>query len=96
MWAFEWHDTSKDLILKRGEPLFYCQFDSFVPSRTIKLIQAALLHRHSKAEFSPIHSNLSDNLGVRSTQFRKSIQNNYTCMNFIDLTLKMSCHQLIS
>lgn len=40
MWAFEWHDTSKDLILKRGEPLFYCQFDSFVPSRTIKLIQA--------------------------------------------------------
>ena len=67
MWAFECHDTSKDLILKRGEPLFYCQFDSFVPSRTIKLIQAALLHRHSKAEFSPIHSNLSDNLGVMST-----------------------------
>ncbi len=27
----------------------------------------ALLHKHSKAEFSPIHSNLSDNLGVRST-----------------------------
>lgn len=40
MWAFEWHDTSKDLILKRGEPLFYCQFDAFDPSRTIKLIQA--------------------------------------------------------
>ncbi|TQR62780.1 hypothetical protein E2K52_08805 [Acinetobacter sp. RF14B] len=40
MWAFEWHDTSKDLILKRGEPLFYCQFDGFDPSRTIKLIQA--------------------------------------------------------
>lgn len=96
MWAFECHDTSKDLILKRGEPLFYCQFDSFVPPRTIKLIQAAVLHRHSKAEFSPIHSNLSDNLGVRSTQFRKSIQNYYTRMNFIDLTLKMSCRHLIS
>lgn len=40
MWAFEWHDTSKDLILKRGEPLFYCQFDSYDPSRTIKLLQA--------------------------------------------------------
>ncbi|WP_416040490.1 hypothetical protein [Acinetobacter lactucae] len=40
MWAFEWHDTSKDLILKRGEPLFYCQFDGFDPSRTVKLIQA--------------------------------------------------------
>ena len=40
MWAFEWHDTKKDLILKRGEPLFYCQFDGFDPSRTIRLIQA--------------------------------------------------------
>lgn len=40
MWAFEWHDTSKDLILKRGEPLFYCQFDGFDPSRTVKLLQA--------------------------------------------------------
>lgn len=39
MWAFEWHDTSKDLILKRGEPLFYCQFDGFDPSRTVKLLQ---------------------------------------------------------
>ena len=32
--------TSKDLILKRGEPLFYCQFDGFDPSRTVKLLQA--------------------------------------------------------
>ncbi len=40
MWAFEWHDTSKDLILKRGEPLFYCQFDAFDPSRTVKLVEA--------------------------------------------------------
>ena len=40
MWAFEWHDTSKDLILKRGEPLFYCQFDGFDPSRTVKLVKA--------------------------------------------------------
>ena len=32
--------TSKGLILKRGEPLFYCQFDGYDPSRTIKLIQA--------------------------------------------------------
>lgn len=40
MWAFEWHDTSKDLILKRGEPLFYCQFDGFDPSRSVKLQQA--------------------------------------------------------
>jgi hypothetical protein len=23
MWAFEWHEPQKDIILKRGEPLFY-------------------------------------------------------------------------
>lgn len=40
MWAFEWHDTSKDLILKRGEPLFYCQFDGFDPARSIKMVKA--------------------------------------------------------
>ncbi|MBF7688753.1 hypothetical protein [Acinetobacter rathckeae] len=40
MWAFEWHDTTQDLILKRGEPLFYCQFDGFDPSRSTKLIKA--------------------------------------------------------
>lgn len=44
MWAFEWHDTSKDLILKRGEPLFYCQFDGFDPSRTVKIDRAEKTH----------------------------------------------------
>src|SRR5690606_37234251 len=56
----------------------------------------ALLHKHSKAEFSPIHSNLSDNLGLCATLFRKSSQNCHTRMNLIDLTLQMSCGQLIS
>lgn len=27
-WAFEWHDTSKDLVLRRGEPWFYLRFES--------------------------------------------------------------------
>lgn len=36
----EWHDTSKDLILKRGELLFYCQFDGFDLSRSVRLVQA--------------------------------------------------------
>ncbi len=40
MWTFEWCDTSKALILKRDEPLFYCQFDAVDPSRTMKIIQA--------------------------------------------------------
>ena len=32
MWAFEWHDTSK-----RGEPLFYLQFEADGPDRPIAL-----------------------------------------------------------
>jgi hypothetical protein len=40
MWAFEWHDPSKDLILHRGEPLFYCQFEASGPERPIQLIEA--------------------------------------------------------
>ena len=40
MWAFEWHDTSKDLILKRGEPLFYVKFDGPDPSASVRLIEA--------------------------------------------------------
>ena len=34
---------------------------------TRKQRETALLHKHSKAEFSPIHSNLRHNLGARST-----------------------------
>lgn len=40
MWAFEWHDPSKDLVLKRGEPLFYCQFEGIHPERRVELIEA--------------------------------------------------------
>lgn len=40
MWAFEWHDTSKDLILKRGEPLFYVRFEGSDPSASVRLIEA--------------------------------------------------------
>ena len=28
MWAFEWHDPSQDLIIKRGQPWFYVQFET--------------------------------------------------------------------
>jgi hypothetical protein len=40
MWAFEWHDTSKDLILKRGEPLFYVSFEGPDPSAAVRMIEA--------------------------------------------------------
>lgn len=40
MWAFEWHEPDKDIILQRGEPLFYCQFESNDPSRPVQVVQA--------------------------------------------------------
>lgn len=41
MWAFEWHEPERDIILKRGEPLFYCQFEGTAPDRPVQLIEAA-------------------------------------------------------
>ena len=40
MWAFEWHEPERDLILKRGEPLFYCQFEATGPERPVQLVEA--------------------------------------------------------
>ena len=40
MWAFEWHEPGKDIILKRGEPLFYCQFEGMDPSRPVQVVEA--------------------------------------------------------
>jgi hypothetical protein len=42
LWAFEWFDTSKDLILKRGEPWFYVVFESANPARQVRLIRASM------------------------------------------------------
>jgi hypothetical protein len=40
MWAFEWHEPEKDIVLKRGEPLFYCQFEGDNPERAVTLVEA--------------------------------------------------------
>lgn len=40
MWAFEWHEPARDLMLKRGEPLFYCQFEAQGPERPVQLVEA--------------------------------------------------------
>lgn len=40
MWAFEWHDLSKDLILRRGEPWFYLRFETDDAARPVRLIEA--------------------------------------------------------
>lgn len=42
MWAFEWHDMSKDLVLRRGEPWFYVRFEGPDPSAQTRLIEAKM------------------------------------------------------
>jgi hypothetical protein len=40
MWAFEWHEPAKDLIINRGDPLFYVQFEGTSPDRAVQLMEA--------------------------------------------------------
>jgi len=40
MWAFEWHDPSVDIRLSRGEPLFYCQFETTPQDRSVQVVEA--------------------------------------------------------
>ena len=41
MWAFEWHEPERDIVLKRGEPLFYVQFEGDQADRPVQLVEAA-------------------------------------------------------
>jgi hypothetical protein len=40
MWAFEWHEPARDIVLRRGEPLFYVQFEADGPDRAVQLVEA--------------------------------------------------------
>jgi hypothetical protein len=40
MWAMEWHDMSKELVLKRGQPWFYVRFEGPDPSAQVRLVEA--------------------------------------------------------
>jgi hypothetical protein len=42
MWAFEWHDLSKDLILRRGNPWFYVGFETLPADRPINVVEAEM------------------------------------------------------
>ena len=42
MWAFEWHEPEKELILRRGEPWFYCRFETEDPTRRIRMVEAEM------------------------------------------------------
>ncbi|WP_430225699.1 hypothetical protein [Paroceanicella profunda] len=40
MWAFEWHEPEKDIVLRRGEPWFYCTFETEPQDRAVQLVEA--------------------------------------------------------
>ena len=42
MWAFEWWDCDKELVLKRGDPWFYVRFETPTPDRPIRLVEAEM------------------------------------------------------
>ena len=39
-WGFEWHDISRPLVLKRGEPWFYVHFETENPAARVRLVEA--------------------------------------------------------
>lgn len=39
MWAFEWHEPEKPIVIQRGDPLFYVTFET-APERGIALVEA--------------------------------------------------------
>lgn len=49
MWALEWRDTAKPLVIRRGEPWFYLRFETLDPARPVRLLEAEMteaLRRH--------------------------------------------------
>ncbi len=42
MWAFEWQDVEEPLIINRGDPLFYVQFETTPQDSPVELVQAEL------------------------------------------------------
>ena len=42
MWAFEWRSPDKVLTFKRGEPWFYLRFETFDPTRPVRMFEAEM------------------------------------------------------
>jgi hypothetical protein len=42
VWAFEWYEPEKEIVLKRGEPWFYLRFETEDPSRPVRLVEAEM------------------------------------------------------
>jgi hypothetical protein len=42
MWAFEWWEIDKPLVLRRGEPWWYARFETTDPARPVRLVEATM------------------------------------------------------
>jgi len=42
VWAFEWHDTNSDLVIRRGDPWFYVSFETEDPSGRVRLFEGEM------------------------------------------------------
>ncbi|RMF39139.1 MAG: hypothetical protein D6754_06080 [Alphaproteobacteria bacterium] len=42
MWAFEWHEPERDIVLRRGEPWFYVCFETEPQDRPVQVIAAEM------------------------------------------------------
>jgi hypothetical protein len=42
MWAFEWHDTKQNLVLRRGEPLYYVRFETADPATAVRMVETEM------------------------------------------------------
>jgi hypothetical protein len=42
MWAFEWHEPARDIVLERGEPWFLVRFETTDPKAKPRLVEAEL------------------------------------------------------
>ncbi len=40
MWAFEWHEPEKPIVIQRGDPLFYVTFETLPQDRGVAVVEA--------------------------------------------------------
>ncbi len=63
-WAFEWHDTKKDLILRRGNPWYYVTCETDQPDCPIRMVEAELTD-----ELTAYMEKIGDTVGYVSRTF---------------------------
>jgi hypothetical protein len=69
MWAFEWYEPGKELLLRRGDPWFYVRFETEDPSRPVKLVEAEMTEplRHYLDSISTVTNYVSRTFSLFAT-----------------------------